>query len=200
MSSPKHLWSGDWERESASAAADRANLPVPAPAEPAPVAPPSPAPPSGLRRALAAVRALGARLGDLRLPRLRPRQRRAALLVALAALVIAGGAVALNSSGAGSGPVAVNASTPWLGLQMASLPVNRVLVAGVTPGSPADRAGVGVGDLILGVNGKPVSSPGDVDAALAGLRAGDRVKLQIGRGPLTFTVPAKLTARPASYP
>jgi PDZ domain-containing protein len=197
MSSPKHLWSGDWERESASAAADRANLPVPAPAEPAPIAPPAPAPPSGLRRALAAVRA---HLGHLRLPRLRPRQRRAALLVALAALVIVGGAVALGSSGGSSGPAAVNASTPWLGLQMESLPVNRVLVAGVTPGSPADRAGVGVGDLILGVNGKPVSSPGDVDSALAGLRAGDRVKLQIGRGPVSFTLPATLTARPASYP
>jgi membrane-associated protease RseP (regulator of RpoE activity) len=197
MSSPKHLWSGDWERESACAAADRANLPVPAPAEPAPVAPPSPAPPSALARAIAAVRALGARLGDLRLP---ARQRRVALLVALAALVLVGGAVALGSSGAGSGPAAVNASTPWLGLQMESLPVNRVLVAGVTPGSPADRAGVGVGDLIVGVNGKAVSSPGDVDAALAGLRSGDRVKLQIGRGPLTFTLPATLTTRPAGYP
>ncbi len=199
MSSPKHLWSGDWERDSASAAADRANvpLPAPAPAEPAPVAPPPPRPPSRLTRTLAAVRALGARLGDLRL---RPRQRRLALLVALAALVIVGGAIALNSSGGGSGPAAVNASTPWLGLQMESLPVNRVLVAGVTPGSPADRAGVGVGDLILGVNGKSVSSPGDVDAALARLRAGDKVKLQIGRGPVSFTLPATLTARPASYP
>jgi S1-C subfamily serine protease len=121
------------------------------------------------------------------------------MLVALGALVIAGGAVALSSSG-GSGPGTVNASTPWLGLRMESLPVGRVLVAAVVPGSPADRAGVGVGDLVLGVNGKPVTSPGDVDSALAGLRAGDRVKLQIGRGPLTFTLPATLTTQPAGYP
>ncbi len=113
--------------------------------------------------------------------------------------MIAGGAVALGSSG-GARIGAVNASTPWLGLQMESLPVGRVLVASVVPGSPADRAGVGAGDLILGINGNAVSSPGDVDSTLAGLRKGDRVKLQIGRGPLKFTLPATLTAQPAGYP
>ncbi|MDQ6607075.1 MAG: PDZ domain-containing protein [Actinomycetota bacterium] len=199
MSSPKHLWSGDWERDSASAEADRANHPAPPPAEPIELAPSPPAPPSAAARTLAAARGLGGRFDDLRPPRLTRPQRRMALLVALAALVVAGGAVALSSSG-GSGAGAVNASTPWLGLQMESLPVGRVLVAAVVPGSPAARAGVGVGDLVLGINGKTVSSPGDVDSTLAGLRKGDRVKLQIGRGPLTFTLPATLTAHPASYP
>jgi S1-C subfamily serine protease len=121
------------------------------------------------------------------------------VLVALLALVIVGGALALSSSG-GSGPGRAGASTPWLGLQMESLPVDRVLVASVVPGSPADRAGVGVGDLILGINGRPMKSPGDVDSLLAGLRAGDRVQLQIGRGHATFSLPATLTTQPASYP
>ncbi len=120
-------------------------------------------------------------------------------LVALLALVIAGGALALSSSG-GSGSGRATGSTPWLGLQMESLPVDRVLVASVVPGSPADHAGVGVGDLILGINGRPVKSPGDVDSLLSGLRAGDRVQLQIGRGNATFSLPAKLTTQPATFP
>ena len=198
MSSPKHLWSGDWERDSAAAAADRANQPAPAPAAAQPAEVPAPpAAPSAPGRAPAGARRPGARARPLRLP---PRRRRLALAVALAALVIVGGALALSSSSGGSAPGTVSASTPWLGLQMESLPVARVLVASVVPGSPADRAGVGVGDLILGINGKAVSSPGDVDSRLAGLRKGDRVTLQIGRGPLRFTLPATLTARPASYP
>jgi hypothetical protein len=200
MSSPKHLWSGDWERDSALADADRANQA--GPSLPAPVrAPPAPAPsePSAVARLLGAASSVGRRLGELRLPRVGRPQRRLALVIALAALIIVGGAYALSSSG-GSGPGTPSASTPWLGLQMESVPVGRVLVAAVVPGSPADHAGVGVGDLILGVNGKAVSSPGDVDAAVSGLRVGDRVRLQIERGPLTFTVPATLTTQPASYP
>jgi hypothetical protein len=199
MSSPKHLWSGDWERESASAAADRAErLPSP-PVEPVLPEPPAPSQPSALARAVAALRAMGADLRRLKRPRLRPGQRRLALMIALGALVIAGGAVALSSSG-GSSPVSASGSTAWLGVQLESVPVARVLVAGVVPGSPADRAGLGAGDLIVGVDGHAVTTPGDIDSVVAGKHVGDRLALQVQRGSGSFNLEARLTAQPASYP
>jgi S1-C subfamily serine protease len=41
-----------------------------------------------------------------------------------------------------------------------------VLVHGVEPGSPADKAGILVGDVLLGVDGAPVSSPWELAGAL----------------------------------
>jgi S1-C subfamily serine protease len=118
-----------------------------------------------------------------------------AVLVAL----IVGGTIALASSG-GANPVPATGSGPFLGVQLESVPVNRVLVDGVVPGSPADRAGIGPGDVIVAVNGKAVGSPGDVDADLSGLHAGNTVSVAVKRGPQTFTTKATLTRQPAGYP
>jgi len=60
-------------------------------------------------------------------------------------------------------------------------------VASVTPGSPADEAGVEAGDVIVAVNGKPVSKAEDTDSFgmlglpedLRELKVGDTVKLTL---------------------
>jgi len=50
-------------------------------------------------------------------------------------------------------------SPPWLGLYTDEID-GRLVVARVTPGAPADRAGVNRGDVIVGVNGSlPKTSP-----------------------------------------
>jgi S1-C subfamily serine protease len=72
-----------------------------------------------------------------------------------------------------------------------------VLVVGVDPGGPADRAGLEEGDLILGLDGHPVSGIDDLHRLLTEERVGTEVPIRILRRPeiLTFTiVPAESAA------
>lgn len=57
-----------------------------------------------------------------------------------------------------------------------------LLVVGVTPGSPADAAGILVGDVMLEFDGHPVESPEDLLELLRGDRVGRRVGLRLLRG------------------
>jgi len=125
-----------------------------------------------------------------------------AIVVVLAALLLAGGAwglVALTGSDHTRSATTVK-PTPWLGINMQTLPINRVMIVGVTPGSPADRAGLGPGDVITAINGQPVQAPGDVMSTVSKLKPGDTVKLQIQRGPVALSTQARLAAQPANYP
>ena len=55
------------------------------------------------------------------------------------------------------------------------------VVADVVKGSPAEQAGVRVGDIILSVNGSPVSNAANVRNRIGLLRVGERVRLEIER-------------------
>ncbi|MDF2435554.1 MAG: hypothetical protein JWP44_5187 [Mucilaginibacter sp.] len=126
-------------------------------------------------------------------------QRRVLLLAVVGAVVLVGAAWAISSGG--SGPSASAAGPlPYLGLQLESVPVKRVIVQSVVPGSPADQAGIGAGDLLLSVNGHQVGTPGDVDHILAQLHAGDSVKLQLLQGPVAITAQVQLAQQPAGTP
>jgi serine protease Do len=57
-----------------------------------------------------------------------------------------------------------------------------LLVMSVVDGSPADRAGLLVGDALLEADGHPLGHPTDLLDALAGVRAGGSVKLTVLRG------------------
>jgi S1-C subfamily serine protease len=121
------------------------------------------------------------------------------LVVVFAALVlIAGAAYGLSRAltSGGSDGASVNRNIPYLGVQMESVPVNRVLVAGVVPGSPASQAGIGPGDVIVAVDNHPVSQPGDVTSDLSSLHPGDSVQIELDRGGITLNTRAKLTHEP----
>jgi regulator of sigma E protease len=62
-------------------------------------------------------------------------------------------------------------------------------VPGMQPGSPAEKAGLRVGDRILAVDGEPVRHFYDV-IRLVGPKAGREVVLTIGRGAETLRIPA----------
>ncbi len=57
-----------------------------------------------------------------------------------------------------------------------------LLVWGVDPGSPADRAGIQRRDIIRGVDRKPITSHREAERAIFGAAVGDRLTLQIDRG------------------
>ncbi|MFO0889056.1 MAG: trypsin-like peptidase domain-containing protein [Isosphaeraceae bacterium] len=76
-------------------------------------------------------------------------------------------------------------------------PRGAVLVAGVEPDGPADRAGLEEGDLILGLDGQPVGGIDDLHRLLAEERVGVKVPIRILRRPEILTlhvVPVESTA------
>jgi S1-C subfamily serine protease len=208
MTSPKHLWSGDWEHESRAA---QSSLPIAPPPIEEPPRPPAPDRPPPRRPSYVG--------------------RRIVVLGVLAALVVAGVVWAISSSsstssssssnsantstgpapgtGLGTGTTPPAATPPptspqpgtttnpttgaqadSLGLQLALVPVNRVIVKSVVPGSAAALDGIGAGALLLTINGTRVTSPDQVNAILARLPKGARVVLQLVQGSeqLTATI------------
>jgi S1-C subfamily serine protease len=56
-----------------------------------------------------------------------------------------------------------------------------VRVAGVTPGSPAEQAGVTEGDVLLNLDGKPLADLRAFSAVLRGLSPGQTVRVLLSR-------------------
>ncbi len=50
-------------------------------------------------------------------------------------------------------------------------------ISGVVPGSPAEKAGLKAGDVIVQLNGQPIKSLADIEAALRKHKPGDKVRL-----------------------
>lgn len=72
----------------------------------------------------------------------------------------------------------------------------RVRVDGFIEGSPAADSGLQAGDLLLAVDGRPVSSPEDVLDAAFFLTAGDRVPLTVARHGESSTVTVAAALHP----
>ncbi len=66
----------------------------------------------------------------------------------------------------------------------------------VFPGTPAERAGLRMGDVITAVNGRPVRSFQELARRLARLEPGDRANLALRRGSLRMGLSVLLGSRP----
>lgn len=71
-----------------------------------------------------------------------------------------------------------------------------VVLADVYPGSPADEAGLRVGDVVLTLNGKPMENGRQFDVNLYGKPIGEKVALEIQRGSEERTVQVQVAERP----
>jgi serine protease Do len=78
---------------------------------------------------------------------------------------------------------------PWIGIQPllsrnqpGRTPPAGVVVASVVPGSPADKAGVRAGDVIVRSRNRPLHNPYDWYAELLELRVGDSDSILVKRG------------------
>jgi hypothetical protein len=96
----------------------------------------------------------------------------------------------------GSGAPA--AASAYLGSVPDFSPVPRgVKLSGVTPGSPADRAGLKSADIILGIGPHEVPDLQGMTDALRALKPGDTVPVRFLRGPDSMTVQVTLGNRAA---
>jgi len=69
------------------------------------------------------------------------------------------------------------------------------LVTGVAPDTPADAAGLQVGDLIIAYNGQPIAGFADLGALVRASQPGDTVTLTVSRAGEQITVEATLIER-----
>jgi membrane-associated protease RseP (regulator of RpoE activity) len=70
-----------------------------------------------------------------------------------------------------------------------------VLVSEVEANSPAAKAGLKVGDLVLGIDGKDIDSSSDLRRSLRDKKDGDTIRIDILRGRSRQTVVATLSER-----
>ena len=71
------------------------------------------------------------------------------------------------------------------------------IITEVEPDSPADVAGIKVDDVVLSVNGEPITGQAGLVAAIRDRSPGDSVDIEILRGGERISVTATLVARPS---
>jgi S1-C subfamily serine protease len=107
---------------------------------------------------------------------------------------------------------------PWMGISY--LPIDRNLAEelelpvdygalvqssnprspAITPGSPAEEAGVQDGDIVTSVNGRRIDATNNLDDILTAYEPGDRLTLMVLRNGTTRQVFLTLGTRPAGLP
>jgi putative serine protease PepD len=84
---------------------------------------------------------------------------------------------------------------PFLGVTTAAHP-DGAQIQSVTPGSPADEAGLEPGEVITSVDGRTVRDPDDVAEAVSAKEPGDRVGLELSDAGRERTASVELGTRP----
>lgn len=92
--------------------------------------------------------------------------------------------------------VTVQGVTSDLAKSLGLTEVRGALVSGVTPGSPAARAGLERGDVIVAFNGKPVADSNSLRNMVAGTQPGTKAAVQIVRDRREQTLTATLAELP----
>lgn len=73
---------------------------------------------------------------------------------------------------------------------------NGVIVNEVQPDSPAEKAGLKQGDVVVAINGKAIAQPRDLALAVAGIAAGQKADLQVWRDGKSRTVTVAIGTMP----
>lgn len=86
--------------------------------------------------------------------------------------------------------------TPELREHFGAAADRGVLVARVDAGTPAEKAGIAVGDVIVNVRGHAIDDAADVLSAIAGTAKGQTVPVEVLRGGHSMTMQVTLTDEP----
>lgn len=103
--------------------------------------------------------------------------------------IIENGSVERGWLGVAIGPV-----TPEIADSLALVAAKGAMVSSVTTGSPADKAGVREGDIILGYGDRPIADVRDLTRAVADTKAGTVRDLKVFRGGREQTLRVNIAA------
>ncbi len=103
----------------------------------------------------------------------------------------------------------VQSATAFLGVEILSMspelraeygfvPNHGAVVAGVVAGSPASAAGIEEGDVIVGFDGKTITSAQSLVTAVQAAKAGQSAQITLWRGQEKMTLTVTLASAPAS--
>ncbi|OHB75253.1 MAG: hypothetical protein A2Z34_07820 [Planctomycetes bacterium RBG_16_59_8] len=94
-------------------------------------------------------------------------------------------------------PASKPAGKPWLGVTITVSDDEKVLsITGVVAGSPAEKAGLKAGDILVEVNGKAIDGDQAFAEAVLKTKPGDCLKICVKRGESRETVEVTLGTRP----
>jgi hypothetical protein len=74
-----------------------------------------------------------------------------------------------------------SSASPYLGVTFEPGARGLVMIGSVAPNSPAEQAGLQIGDILLSLNDREVSSPYDVIETVAALEPGDSLDIEFSR-------------------
>jgi len=86
--------------------------------------------------------------------------------------------------------------TPELAESFGLTRKSGAIIAGVLKGGPADKAGIRPGDILIAVEGKPVSDTSDMLNLIADLKPGDKAKMTVLRKTQESTIDVVIGKRP----
>ena len=95
--------------------------------------------------------------------------------------------------------VVIDPLTPELAGQFGLPGQSGVVVRSVTPGSPAEKAGLIPGDVVVAFNGKPIQSARDLVRQVASASVGSRTPIQIIRNQKAQTLTVTIEEQPAGF-
>lgn len=92
------------------------------------------------------------------------------------------------------------AAQPILGVAITDQPDGGVRVVAVRPGTPAEKAGLRPGDVIVSFDGQPVRDSAHLRQVLAAHAPGDSVTVSVRRGEQQLDLQVDLSSMPAASP
>ncbi|MBS0337714.1 MAG: Do family serine endopeptidase [Proteobacteria bacterium] len=96
--------------------------------------------------------------------------------------------------------VEVQEITPALAESFKLKDTRGTIIAGVLRNGPADKAGVKPGDVLVGIEGKPVTDPQNMLTLVAGLQPGSNARLKLRRGQEELEISVVVGKRPKPQP
>ncbi len=96
--------------------------------------------------------------------------------------------------------VEVQEITPALAESFKLKDTRGAIIAGVLRNGPADKAGVKPGDVLVGIEGKPVTDPQNMLTLVAGLQPGSNARLKLRRAQEELEVSVLVGKRPKPQP